>query len=94
MNGAQFITDVKPMDRSAMSPCFRVLQEKINQTAFVASKWCSSTEPLEPAKSPSDSGWVSENGRYKIKRFEGEAAPRSLDIILNDADDEEEKEEC
>ena len=93
-NGAQSITDVKSMDGSAMPPCFHVLQEKINRTAFVASKWCSSTEPLEPAMSPSDSGWFFEDGKYKIKLFEGGAAPRSLVILLNDADDEKEGDEC
>ena len=30
--------------------------------------------------------------KYKIKWFEGEAAPRSLDIVLNDADADEDSE--
>ena len=75
-----------------MPPCSRVLQEKITRTALVASKWCSSTEPFEPAMSPPDHGWIFQDGKYKIKWFEGEAAPRSLDIILHDAAAEDDGE--
>ena len=90
-NGTKSITDVKSMDGSAMPPCYRVLLEKIKRTAFVASRWYSSTMPIEPAASPADHGWVfGDDGKYRIKWFDGETAPRSLDIILNDVVDEEE----
>ena len=91
-NGTRSITDVKSMDGSAMPPCSRVLQEKINRTSLVASKWFSSTEPFEPAMSPPEYGWIFQDGKYKIKWFEGAVAPRSLDIILNDVEEDEEEE--
>lgn len=80
------------MDGSAMPPCSRVLYEKIKRTALVASKWFSSTDPFEPAMSPPNHGWIFQDGKYKIKWFDGDAAPRSLDIILEDADDDDEDE--
>ena len=80
------IMDVKSMDGSAMPPCSRVLQEKITRTALVASRWLSSTEQFQKPMSSKDHGWMLEDGKYKIKWFDGSAAPRSLDIILDDAD--------
>ena len=93
-NGTKSIADVKSMDGSAMPPCYRVMLEKIKRIAFVASRWCTSTMPIEPAVYPEDHGWVLQDGKYKIKWFDGEAAPRSLDILLNDvAEDDEDNED-
>ena len=75
-----------------MPPCQRVLCQKIKRTNLVASRWCAATEPLEPSMSPAEYGWVCEDDKYKIKWFHGEAAPRSLDIILDEADVEEDEE--
>ena len=88
-NGTKSITDVKSMDGSSMPPCQRVLQQKIKRTNLVATRWCAATEPFEPVMSPYDYGLDCEDKEYRIKWFEGEAAPRSLDIMLEDADDEE-----
>ena len=76
-NGTKSITDVKSMDGSAMPPCYQVLLEKIKRTAFVASRWYSSTMPIEPVVSPADHGWVLHDGKFEIKWFDGETAPCS-----------------
>ena len=89
----QSITDVKTMDGSSMPPCFKVLKEKIKRTSLVASKWYSSTDPYEPDMPPECHGWIIHEGKYKMKWFEGPAAPKSLDIVLTDAGSEDEDEE-
>ena len=49
----------------------------------------SSTMPREPAASRADHGWVfDDDGKYQW--FDGETAPRLLDIICNDVVDDEE----
>ena len=88
-NGTKSITGVKSIYGSSMPPGQRVLQQKIKRTNLVATRWCAATEPFEPVMSPSDYGLDCEDKEYRIKWFEGEAAPRSLDIMLEDADDEE-----
>ena len=80
------IMDVKAMDESALPSCSRVLQEKITRTALVASRWLSSTEQFHSSMSSTDHRWMLEDGKYKIKWFDGAAAPRALDIIPDDAE--------
>ena len=80
------------MDGSAMPPCYRVLLENGICCGFQMTV-NSSTMPREPAASRADHGWVfDDDGKYRIKWFDGETAPRSLDIILNNVIDEEEED--
>ena len=86
----QCITNVKKLDGSSMAVRWQ-FEEKVKRTSFVASRWLSSIEPLEPPMSPLDYGWKLVDGQYRINWFDGEAAPNSLDIILNDDDGDNEE---
>ena len=43
--------------------------------------------------SPRDHGWMLKDRKYKIKFFDESAAPRSLEITLDDADISDSEEE-
>ena len=75
-----------------MAPCFRVLSKKILRTSLIASRWRSSIIPFQPTLSPLDYGWTLQDGKYTIDWFHGEQAPTSLDIVMQEDEDEVEEE--
>ena len=44
----QSVTKVKSFDGSRMPPCKKVLTEKIKSTKFLARKWMTSVDALQP----------------------------------------------
>ena len=89
---SQKITCVKKMDGSSMAPCFRVLSKKILHASLIARRWRSSIIPFQPALSPLDCGWTLQDGKYTIDWFHGEQAPTSLDIVMQEDEDDAEEE--
>ena len=54
-----------------MPPCKNVLTEKIKRTKFVARKWMTLVDTLQPVWCPSDFEWKLDNGKYTIKWYDG-----------------------
>ena len=86
----QSATKVKRFDGSHMPPCKNVLTEKVKRTKFVARKWMTSLDVLQPAWCPSYFGWKLDDGKYTIKWYDGEVAPRCLDIVCTNGSTEDE----
>ena len=73
-----------------MPPCKNVLTEEIKRTKFAARKWMTSVDVLQPGWCPSYFGWKLDDGKYTIKWYDGEVAPRCLDIVCTDGSTEDE----
>ena len=63
----QSVTKVKSFDGNCMPSCKKVLTEKIKRTKFVARKWMTSVDALQPLWCPSDFEWKLDDGKYTIK---------------------------
>ena len=77
-----------------MPPCKKVLTEKIKRSKFVARKWMTSVDVLQPVRCPSDFGWKLGNEKHAIKWYDREVAPRCLDIAYTDGSTEDETGWC
>ena len=86
---SQSVTKVKSFDGSCMPSCKKVLTEKIKRTKFVARKWMTSVDALQPLWCPSDFEWKLDDGKYTIKWYDGEVAPRSLYTVCTDGSTED-----
>ena len=86
----QSVTKVKSFDGSRVPPCKKVLTEKIKRTKCVARKWMTSVDALQPVWCPSDFGWKLDDGKYTIKWYDGEVAPKCLDTACTDGSTEDE----
>ena len=64
--------------------------KKFKRTKVVTRKWMTSVVALQTVWCPSDFGWKSEDGKYKIKWYNGEVAPRCLDIVCIDGNTKDE----
>ena len=49
-----------------------------------------SVDVLQPAWCPSYFGWKLDDGKYTIKWYDGEVAPRCLDIVCTNGSTEDE----
>ena len=49
-------------------------------------KWISAIDSSPPLFTPETSGWLLENGMYRIKWFEGAISPGSIEVISCDGD--------
>jgi hypothetical protein len=88
-NSEQRLTSVKKLDGTSLPPCRKVLLQKIKRTCFIAKMWLSSLSPHPPSLDPVDCGWTIVNGCYEIKWYEGDHCPRTLDVICEDADEDD-----
>lgn len=91
-NEEQQLSTFKKLDGSFLPPCYRVLKEKIKRTKFISALWSSATlctpNQLQPAES---SGWNLEDGQYKISWFEGDTAPKIIDVTSTEDEVEDEE---
>ena len=77
----QHLNEVKKMDASSLPPCQRVLRVKIARTRYICRIWRSSIFSSPPtAPTTKTSGWNLEDNQYKIKWFDGDLAPKAIDI--------------
>ena len=85
----QSVTKVRSFYGSLMPPRKKVLSEKIKRTKFVARKLMTSVDALQPVWYPFDVGWKLDDGKYAVKWYDGEVAPRFLDIVCTDGSTED-----
>lgn len=83
------ISCVKKLDGSMMPPCSKVLKKKIQRTHMIARRWMSSVNPYPSRENPLQSGWLLEENKYTIHWFEGDATPKTIDVICEDDDNEQ-----
>ena len=93
------ISCVKKMEGSFLPPCTSVLQQNTNKTNHIAGKLLSSWTSHPPISNPLNCGWELSNGHWKVKWFEGDIAPTSVELITADesnvvADDDENGKVC
>ena len=72
------------MEGRFLPPCTSVLQQKANRTNHIARKLLSSWTSHPPISNPLNCGWELSNGLGKVKSFEGDIAPTSLELITAD----------
>ena len=84
------LNTVKSMDGSCLPPCSRVLRQKALRSNFVAGKWNSAWRRHPPMLTPTNCGWILSDESYDIKWFEGDACPKSFDIICEETATENE----
>ena len=72
------------MEGRFLPPCTSVLQQKANRTNHIARKLLSSWTSHPPISNPLNCGWELSNGLWKVKGFEGDMAPTSVELITAD----------
>ena len=89
----QHLNDVKKVDASSLPPCQLVLWEKIARTHYIGWLLRSSIFPIPPtAPTPKTSGWNLEDDLYKIKWFDGDLAPKAIDISTSEEGNDDDLE--
>ena len=78
------ITCVKKMEGRLLPHCASVLKQKTNRTNHIAGKLLSSWTSHPPISNPLNCGWDLSNGHWKVKWFEGDTAPTSVELITAD----------
>ena len=78
------ISCVKKMEGSFLPPCASVLKQKTNRTNHIAGKLLSSWTSHPPISNPLNCGCDLSNGYWKVKWFEGNIAPTSVELITAD----------
>ena len=96
--GEKLITYVKKMDATLLPPCSSVVKEKIKRTNYICSIWNNATMAHPPVFDAEKCGWKLEDGRYRIKWFEGDMSPASISEIAYDEGDQsssiDENDDC
>ena len=76
---------VKKLNGSSLLPCRAVLLQKLRRTCLIANIWMSSSTS-RPLLNPTEYGWkYNGRGMYDLNWFEGEACPKSLDAVYEEA---------
>ena len=89
----QHLNEVKKIDASSLPPCQLVLWEKIARTHYIGWLLRSSIFPSPPtAPTPKTSGWNLEDDLYKIKWFDGDLAPKEIDISTSEEGNDDDLE--
>ena len=69
-----------------MPPCLKVLHQKIKRCIYVASIWTNSLRTKPTPHLPTSFGWtLDEDGTYCIKWFEGNVAPKIVEVVKDDS---------
>ena len=80
-NESKLISNMKKFDGSCLSPCSRVLKEKIKRTKYITGVWLSSVFLLPPDPPPLNYGWIIQHQKYQVRWFYGSQSPQSIDVI-------------
>jgi hypothetical protein len=86
--GDKRLSTVKKLDASSLPPCRRVLEEKLKRVVYIANTWMSSVKPHPPLLTPLDYGWSLKEGQFEIVWYSGECCPKSLDVVIEEGDDD------
>ena len=84
-NNDQRLSSVKKLEGSSLPPCRKVVLKKIKRTCFVANMWMSSVSVHPPSLDPVNFGWKIVDGHYAIQWYDGDHCPRILDVVCEDA---------
>ena len=75
----------KKLDSSIMPPCSKVLHQKIKRCIYVANIWKNSLRTKPTPHLPTSFGWtLDEDGTYCIKWFEGDVAPKIVEVVKDE----------
>ena len=89
------LAKVKGADSSTLPPSKSVLAEKVKRTNYVTMIWKNADKANPyPEISPTQSGWILDDGQYRILWFEGDQMPKDVaqnvsELIDNNNNDEE-----
>ena len=72
---------LKKMDSTMMPPCSKVLMQKIRRCIFITNIWQNATRAEPTTYVPTDFGWHLEDGKYNIQWFDGDVAPKIVDVV-------------
>ena len=76
----------KKLNSSIMPPCSKVLHQKIKQCIYVGSIWTNSLRTEPTPHLPTSFGWtLDEDETYCIKWFEGDVAPKIVEVVKDDS---------
>lgn len=87
-NNDSLVDHMKKMDASSLPPCSNVLLEKMKRTSYVTSLWQSCVLADAPLDDPLSFGWLMHGERYQLKWFEGDVAPKIVDVVKDELDEE------
>ena len=76
---------LKKMDSTMMPPCSKVLMQKIKRCSFITSIWQNATRAEPTTYAPTDFGWYLEDGKYNIQWFDGDVAPKIVDVVKDNS---------
>ena len=82
--GTNPISCAKQMDGSSLSSCYPVILHKLRRTNYVCSVWLNAQKASPPNSLPSECGWVVQDGCYRLKWYDGEASPATVEDICRD----------
>ena len=76
----------KKLDSSIMPPCSKVLHQKIKRCIYVASISTNSLRTEPTPHLPTSFDWMlDEDGTYCIKWFEGDLAPKTVEVVKDNS---------
>ena len=69
-----------------MTSCFKVLSQYIKRCVYVVSIWMNSLRMELTLHLPTSFGWtLDEDETYCIQRFEGDVAPKIIEVVKDDS---------
>ena len=73
--------NVRKLDAASLPPCSRVLLKKLKRSSYIARLWrnCFNADPQD--QDVLSFGWRMEDGHYNIQWFDGDAAPKIVDVV-------------
>ena len=71
----------KKMDGSSFPPCSPVILQKLRRKNYVCSVWLKASPPTFLS---SECGWVLQDDCYRLKWYDGEASPTTVEDICHD----------
>ena len=80
------VAHMKSMDASVLPPCSKVQLQKIKRTSYITRVWQKAVE-IDPTfdLNPTVFGWLLKDDYYQLDWFEGDAAPKIVDVVKEDA---------
>ena len=82
--GKNLISCAKKMDGSSLPPCSPVILQKLRRTNYVCSVWLNAHNSSPPKCLPSECVWVVQDVCYRLKWYDGEASPTTVEDICHD----------
>ncbi|MCG7875152.1 MAG: hypothetical protein N0C90_02335 [Candidatus Thiodiazotropha endolucinida] len=87
------LAKIKGADASLLPPSKPVLHQKILRTNFVAYVWKNADKSVPQELNPTECGWISKDGRYRIKWFDGEQIPDNVGRVIDETSGDEESDD-